>query len=438
MTSHLGELISHLTGVPILIWGARMTGLGLVRLCRTHGIRVQGFIDSDPAFAGKQIAGLICHRPADLPQLRAQQPDLRIIVAASTKEEEINERLLTLGFSPQHFINYSNYCDLFYTVDVMGTCNLKCLSCAHGAGGEKYTRGQMSLETYKQVIDKIISENDVVTHISLYSWGEPFLNPALAEMVAYLHQHGIAAALSSNLSIKNELLLRKVMQQDPEYLKVSLSGYYPEAYNDTHSGGNIYLVRSNLLRLRYYIDKYRLNTIVDVNYHLYNNNNQLNLQKMQELCDELGFSLSKTYALVMPLERAIEKLEGRPSPSTLILEKKLLVNIKEGVRAANSAEHPSDQTNAIQTSCPFLENQTIINWDLSVPICCTTFNRGTNIIATNFLTASRTKIAQNKQTAAICNTCMKHGLPAYNLGLNRGEWEAIAATKTSTDLSQSS
>lgn len=434
MTAHLTALLSRLAGGPILIWGARMTGLGLVRLCRTHGIQVNGFIDSDPAFTGKQIAGLTCHLPAALPALRALQPDLKIIVAASTKEQEINEILLSLGFPPQQFINYSNYCDLFYTVDVMGTCNLKCLSCAHGAGGEKYSRGQMSLETYQQVIDKILSENEVVTHISLYSWGEPFLNPALPEMVSYLHRHGIAAALSSNLSIKNEPLLRKVIQQGPEYLKVSLSGYYPEAYNDTHSGGDIYLVRSNLLRLRYYIDKYRLNTVVDVNYHLYNNNNQRNLQKMQELCDELGFSLSKTYALVMPLERVIEKLEGRPSPSTLALEKKLIVTVEEGIRAANTAEYQNDQCDTEQTKCPFLENQTIINWDLSVPICCTTFNRGPNIVATNFLTASRSQIAQNKQAAVICKTCTHHGLPAYNLGLNRKQWEATASTKPSTDL----
>lgn len=415
-----------------MIWGARMTGLGLVRLCRTNGIKVDGFIDYDPAFAGKKIAGLTCHPPTALPELWAQQPELKIVVAASTKEQEINKILLSLGFSPQCFINYSNYCDLFYTVDVMGTCNLKCLSCAHGAGGEKYSKGQMSLETYQHVIDKIIAENEVVTHISLYSWGEPFLNPALPEMVSYLHQHGIAAALSSNLSIKNEPLLRKVMQQDPEYLKVSLSGYYPEAYNDTHSGGDIYLVRSNLLRLRYYIDKYRLNTVVDVNYHLYNNNNRKNLHKMQELCEELGFYLSTTFALVMPLERVIEKLEGRPSPSTLALEKKLLVSVNEGILAANAVDR--ENTMISPAECPFLANQTIVNWDLSVPICCTTFNRGPNIVANNFLSAGKAQISHGKQQASICQTCVKHGLPAYNLGLNRSRWEAVATTKPSFDL----
>lgn len=427
------ELLAQLSGPPILIWGARMTGLGLVRHCRTYGIETQGFIDSDPAFSGKRIAGLPCLPPAALPEMRARHPGLKIVVAASTKEAEINRLLLQYGFSPDSFINYSRYCDLFYTIDVMGTCNLKCLSCAHGAGGEKYPRGLMTIDTYRKVIDKIVAENDLVTHISLYSWGEPFLNPSLPEMVTYLHQRGIAAALSSNLSIKSEALLHKVMLQNPEYLKVSLSGYYPEAYNDTHSGGDVHLVRSNLLRLKHYVEKYGLDTVVDVNYHLYNNNNGKNLLRMRELCDELGFFLSTTYALVMPLERVIEKLEGRPSPSTQALEEKLLVSIEEGISAAAAAAVESGIESNSASGCPFLENQTIINWDLSVPVCCTTFNRGANIVAGNFLAASKEEIGTNKQRAVICQTCTHHGLPAYNLGLNRSRWDAVAATKQSLD-----
>lgn len=430
MKSQLEQWIQALGSGPLLIWGARMTGLGLVRFCRTHGLEVQGFIDSDPALANKRIAGLPCHTPGALPAILAANPGLKIIVAASTKEQAINEQLLGLGVTRDHFFNYSDYCNLFYTIDVMGTCNLKCLSCPHGAEKEEpYDRGQMPFESFQKVVDKIIAENSAVTHISLYSWGEPFLHPALPQMIDYLHQHGIAAALSSNLSIKNESLLRNVMLSDPEYLKVSLSGYFPDAYNDTHQGGDIYLVRSNLLRLRHYIDRYHLNTFVDVNYHVYNNNNRLNLQKMQELCDELGFALSQTYALVMPLERTIDKLQGRPSPSTVELEKKLLVTIEEGIAAANPDGKPG-----VTGTCPFLENQTIINWDLSVPVCCTTFNRGSNIVAESFLDTPLAQIEAQKRQAPVCTTCTKYGLPAYNLGLHRNRWDEIAAQKPSTDL----
>ncbi len=420
------QLLDQLENAPVVIWGARMTGLGLVRLCRTNGIQVIGFIDSDPAFIGKLISGVTCHPPAHLRHLASNYPGLKVVVAASTKGREIILQLIDEGFPPNAYIDYAEYCDLFYTVDVMGTCNLKCLSCPHGAEPEDIQRGQMSLNTFKQVIDKIVAENEIVTHISLYSWGEPLLHPSLPEMVEYLHRKGIAAALSSNLSIKNEPLLHKVMQQDPEYLKVSLSGYYHDAYNATHQGGDIYLVRSNLVRLRHYINRHKLNTVVDVNYHMYRSNNRINVQKMQELCDELDFSLSKTYALIMPLERVISKLEGLPSSSTLALENDLLVTVEEGIEAANRNSNSNQP-------CPFLENQTIINWDLSVPVCCTTFNRGANIVASNFLVSPHSEILTQKRQASICRTCTKHGLPNYNLGLNPGAWAKFASEKTSLD-----
>lgn len=426
MNAKLQQLLDQLKAAPVLIWGARMTGLGVVRLCRTHEIRVMGFIDSDPAFEKKEISGVTCHLPSDLNQLMTEHPNVKIVVAASTKDREIIKYLEDIEFAAKNIINYADYCDLFYTVDVMGTCNLKCLSCAHGTETDKVQRGQMALSTFKQVIEKIVDENDLVTHVSLYSWGEPFLHPGLPDMIDYLHQNGIAAALSSNLSIKNESLLRKVMQQDPEYLKISLSGYFPEAYNSTHQGGDVYLVKSNLIRLRHYINRYRLNTVVDVNYHLYKNNNLANLRNMQALCDELGFSLSQTYALIMPLERVISKLQGISNTGTIALEKELLVTVKEGIEAANAGA-PSEQP------CPFLENQTVVNWDLSVPICCTTFNRGSNIVAENFLSTPHSDILENKKNAPVCKTCVKHGLPNYNLGLNRKKWAEFANQKISTD-----
>src|SRR5690606_8666413 len=117
---------------------------------------------------------------------------------------------------------------------------------------------------------------------------------------------------------------------------------------------------------KHYLEKYRLDTVVDVSYHLYNNNNRKNLQRMRELCDELGFSLTTTYALVMPLERVIEKLEGHPSPSTQVLQEKLLVSVEEGIAAAAAVDQESTSDSAL--SCPFLETQTVINWDLSVPV----------------------------------------------------------------------
>ena len=92
------------------------------------------------------------------------------------------------------------------------------------------------------------------------------------------------------------------MKSNPDYVKISVSGYYPEAYNKTHQGGNINIVKSNLYKLAHVIEKGKHDTLIDINYHLYRDNSGRNLQKMQELAQELGFVISTVYALVMPLK----------------------------------------------------------------------------------------------------------------------------------------
>ncbi len=401
-----------------------MTGMGLARFLESRRLKTERFIDSDPAFKEKKINEVPIVLPTTLPELRQQFPNMVIIVAVSIKESEIVSMLQEMEFVENDYILYSRFCDNFYTIDVVGTCNLKCPSCAHGVIGMQSPRGLMSLENFKLVVDKIVSETELVSHLSLYSWGEPLLHPDLHKMVEYVHGYGIAAAVSSNLSIRFDERLKNLIKASPEYLKVSLSGFYASAYNETHKGGDINLVKSNLYRIKYYMERFKASTLVDVNYHLYTNNSGKNLRKMQELCDELGFSLSTTYALVMPLERVLGYCDGNPDEDLAGLRKILLVDIDEGIEAAKAFR--TDE-------CPFQENQVNINWDLTVPVCCTTFERNNTVVAENYLHSSLEQINSQKKNMNICEKCMDYGLPAYNMGFNRTAWDVFASEKEILD-----
>lgn len=402
-----------------------MTGMGFLRFSTSNDLTVINFVDSDPSLLGKEINHTEVRSPEDLDLLKKLNPELVIIVAVSLKEDEIVKSLQNMGFNLNDYILYSDYCDVFYTIDIVGTCNLRCASCAYTLEGQKFSKGLMSLEDFKLVVKKMKSEVDLVTHVSLYNWGEPFLHPELNKIIKHLHENGIAAAVSSNLSIVNADQIRKVINASPEYLKVSLSGYYPEVYDVTHGGGDINLVKANLYRIRYFIDKFKSNTIVDVNYHLYTNNNGKNLNKMQELCDELGFSLSTVNSLVMPLERVINYVEGKDEAKTSELNKILPVTIEEGIEIAS--EYSLD-------SCPFMHNQVNINYDMSVPVCCTVFDQKDTIVQKNYLESSLDEINAGKDKVKMCTKCMDYNLPAYNMGFNRKKWDEIALQKTSSDI----
>ena len=157
----------------------------------------------------------------------------------------------------------------------------------------------MSLENVKKTISKIKKEAPNCTNVSLYSWGEPLIHPQIGEIIDLFHDAGMAVGISTNLSHVNFNNIEKAIRAEPDYIKISISGYYPKAYNNTHQGGDISLVKSNLYKLEYTMRKYQINSLVDINYHLYKDNCGINLSKIKELAKELGFILSTVHALVM-------------------------------------------------------------------------------------------------------------------------------------------
>ena len=421
------KVLKFVSNKKVLLGGARMTGIGALRQLKNNNIDVLGFVDSDKAFENKYSQGLKIYNPADLKNILNDRKDVVILVAVSLKEDEILSQLSKLDIPEIPVLSFHDVNAPYYTVDILSSCNLKCASCPHSIEETDVPKGSMTLETFKSVFDKIMEDSPSTSHISLYSWGEPLLHPYLSEIINYVHDRNVAVALSSNLSINFRSRLDKIIQSNPDSLKVSLSGFFPDAYNNTHQGGDIELVKENLISIRKLIDKYNANTLVDINYHLYKDNCGNNIDEMEMFANKLGFVVSKTYALVMPLERVISHLEGKPDLQTKLLKDNLLVTIDEGIEASSKSVLPKN-------TCPFRENQININADLSVPICCTVWQRDENVVAKNFLESNLDEINKNKKNVELCNKCMKLRLPEYNMGLNKNGWEEYAKQKTVTDI----
>lgn len=422
------EFLEKLKDGDVIIWGARMTGMGVLRQLRANNIYPVCFIDSDKAFHSARPGGLRVFHPKEISHEIARCKWVpKILVAASLKEAEILSSLKKYELDQYFHLTYLNTAEPFFTIDIVSSCNLKCLSCPHSIIDHDIHRGMMTYETFEKVLDKILLESPSMSHLSLYSWGEPLLHPHIDKIVRLVQSKNISVALSTNLSLQFDRRIEKLIQANPDYLKISVSGYYPDAYNKTHQGGDINLVKSNLYRLRYLLDKYKSTTLVDINYHLYRDNNKKNLLKFKELSRELKFMISTTYALVMPLERVLNHLERKVDMQTKILSENLLVTIDEGIEASSSKRETKSN------ECAFRENQIIINADLTVPVCCTVFHRQNNIVANNFLNASLSEISDNKQKIKTCSKCQNYNLPEYNMGLNKEKWDYYASQKKSLD-----
>ena len=421
-------LASKLHGKKVIIWGARIVGIGFSRSCELAGLDVLCFIDSDAALSGNKVRRYPIYPPSHLLNICNEytSDDIIVVLAVSIKESEIIHQVSSIVPSNYNLdiLYYKDYSNIFYTIDIVSSCNLSCLSCAHSIDGIK-PGGMMRYDDVEKVLNKIIEESPNCSHVSLYSWGEPLLHPQIAEIVALFHSRGIAVGISSNLSHQDTAKIDRVMRANPDYLKISLSGFYKSAYDSTHQGGDVSLVKSNMYRIAFLKEKLKLDTMIDINYHLYRNNCTTNYAKMQDLANELGFILSSVHALVMPLERVLAERNGEPDPQTIALQDNLLVNIDEGITASKSVQ--------LDSGCPFMNNQMNINSDLSVPVCCLVFDEKYNVSA-NYLVDSFDSIQSAKHSSQICHECMAHNLPQYNMGFNKEKWFEIASAKQPLDI----
>lgn len=253
----------------------------------------------------------------------------------------------------------------------------------------------MEVELFKKIVDKILVDEPGLPCLALFNWGEPFLHPCLSECIGYLKEKNIYSVLSSNMSIEKSI--DAALRANPDWLKVSLSGYYQEVYATTHTGGNINLVKSNLYRIRYLIDKYRLSTKVEVRYHRYLNNLGKDLEKMQELCRELDFALYDIVAYLQPLERIIDYHEHKQVKN---LEKLLPLFIDKKIYEVKREK---------SGVCHYQTKQVTIDCNGKLQLCCGMYD-DVNNFDMDYLTTPLPKIVEKRLAHDFCKKCKRYGL----------------------------
>jgi MoaA/NifB/PqqE/SkfB family radical SAM enzyme len=286
-----------------------------------------------------------------------------------------------------------------FIIDVSGNCNLACPSCPRGCSPRNSIKGFMNLELFEKILCKILIDSPNLLSISLFNWGEPFLNPSLAKMVEFLKNKQIFSVLSSNMSLESNF--DGVLKANPDWLRISVSGYYQDVYATTHSGGHIDLVKSNMYRVRHLLDKYHLNTKIEVIYHKYLNNTGIDLEKIQRLCSELDFCLHTINARFMPVERLIDYYERK---SVKHLDELLPLFIDK-----TKFETYNFDSRKAKHVCPYQTTQIVIDCNGKMQLCCSTYD-DVNNFDMDYLNTSLEDIFAKKLTHEFCNKCKAYGL----------------------------
>lgn len=292
-----------------------------------------------------------------------------------------------------------------YWIDIVGTCNLRCPSCPTGNftaadyAGEANVTGFMDFGLYGEILGKIKRDGPSLNpQIHLYNWGEPLMHPEAPRFVEAARKEGLYIGVSSNLNLEKNL--KETVKAHPDYFRISLSGYYQDTYGRTHRRGNVLMVKSNMYRLRRYMEMYRKDFYCEVAYHVYRDNTGRDVAMMVDLCNELHFNFSPVWAYLMSAEKNLRVLGGEVEEADRPLLELLPIPPEAFLRECRPFK---------DRACDLLEKTTAINFDGSVQLCCNSYDRA-NLAAPSFLDISHEDLQAAKRAHPLCRSCTENAL----------------------------
>ena len=234
MRKDITDLRKIIVGKKVYIWGAMIVGQGVCRALERFQIPIDAFIDSSKSLQGRIALGYPILSAQEL--LEDPARDERVIVISSGHYDlEIEQICRARGLCKDtHYVMSYDLNDVDPSVDISGTCNLKCISCPRGNMKDRPSVGFMSSEEYRPVLAKLLRELPFLGSVQLYAWGEPLLNKNLAQIVEITRDAKVLTALSSNLNVPTGY--KEVVKAKLDWFKVSASGY-EKSYEVTHTGG---------------------------------------------------------------------------------------------------------------------------------------------------------------------------------------------------------
>ncbi|MDC0255647.1 hypothetical protein OAK75_12170 [Bacteriovoracales bacterium] len=278
----------------------------------------------------------------------------------------------------------------------------------------------MDFKLFKDIIDKIsIEKPSDNTVVSVFDWGEPTLHPELPRFIEYINSKGLISRVSSNLNTNADL--SRIIKAAPDQFKISLSGTQKETYETTHKNGNLYLLKSNINRLKYLKDKFSSKTEFIFGFHVYKNNLYRDFNELKDLAKELDFKFEPIVAKLMPIEKVMAYLLQKG-----IIGKEYLQGIKTTITSKDfelikllifspEADHKKwisfadSVRNSLTGFCKKRELKTSIAVDGSVPLCCGTFENQFKV-SKNFLDETTENLHKKRLKNPFCKTCMELGL----------------------------
>lgn len=141
----------------------------------------------------------------------------------------------------------SNY-PVFAHIDLTSFCILRCPGCPTGRRLGLRPPVAITWELYRSIIDEI---GDYLFRLELYNWGEPLLHKQTPQFIQYAKTKEMKVNIHTNLSmILSDEYVESLVKSGLDQLVVSADGATQETYEKYRRGGNLSLVRENMMRIQ--------------------------------------------------------------------------------------------------------------------------------------------------------------------------------------------
>jgi len=122
-------------------------------------------------------------------------------------------------------------------------CNLACLMCANPLSSRQ--RRHLSLDEFKSIVDGM----SFLKKLSLVGAGEPLMNTALFDMIAYAKSKGILTGFATNGMLLNDAMCEKILKSGADWINISIDSADKERFESIRKGARLNTVTANIHRL---------------------------------------------------------------------------------------------------------------------------------------------------------------------------------------------
>ena len=171
-------------------------------------------------------------------------------------------------------------------IELTNRCTLRCPTCfSHQDNRDKHN---MTFKQFKKIIDENI---ELIGSISLYNYGEPFLNKHLLEMIFYAKKKGVAyIKVATNGMHLTKTKISQICKSKLDYLSISLDGATEKTYMKFRVGGDFKKVLTNTQNLVKYRNLSMSKLKIEIQFIVMSHN-----EHEMELIEKLAKSLKVDY-----------------------------------------------------------------------------------------------------------------------------------------------